>query len=119
MRPHVNSAVANDGVPGCWLDEHDDPEPCARVDVDVRVDTSLADQLELGQLLEQGRPDLGAFPDQHERVSGREPAGQFIDILHMVIPDGHVMPAQFLEALQAAHGVMVIVQNRNLHTNAS
>ena len=46
----------------------DDAESRAGIDVDVRIDAALADELEPGQALEQGCADLGALADQHQRL---------------------------------------------------
>ena len=43
---------------GVLVRRHDDAEPRAGLDVDVRIDAALADELELGQALEQRRADL-------------------------------------------------------------
>src|SRR6516164_1409978 len=36
-------------------------------------------------------------------------------VLHVVVPDRHLMTLEFLEAGQRAHRVEIVVENRNLH----
>jgi hypothetical protein len=44
----------------------DHAEPGAGVDVDVRIDAALADQLELGEPLQERRADLRPLADQDQ-----------------------------------------------------
>ena len=80
-RPQVSSAVAYDGVPGCWLDDTITPQPRAGLDVDVRIDAALADEPEIGQALEQRRADLGALADQHQHLGVAQALGERVDVL--------------------------------------
>ena len=54
----------------------DDAVPRAGVDVDVRIDAALADELELRQALEQRRADRRALADQHQRLGVLQPLGE-------------------------------------------
>ena len=72
----MSSAVEYDGEPGVQVRADRDAEARARLDVDVRVDAALADQAQVGQALEQRRTDLGALPDQDERVEALQPLGE-------------------------------------------
>ena len=44
----------------------DDAKPRTGLDVDVRIDAALTDQLELRKAFEQRCADFGALADQHE-----------------------------------------------------
>ncbi len=93
----------------------DDAEARAGVDIDVRIDAALADQLELGQALEQRRADLGPLADQHQRFGIAQPFRQRVNVLHMVVPDGNVLSRELAEAGQGAQRVVVIVEDGDFH----
>ena len=60
-----------------------------RVDVDMRVDAALADEPQLGQPLQQGRPDFGSLPEQDQRLHVPEPParpGQAPDFSWVKVP---------------------------------
>ena len=95
---------------------HHDALLGAGVDVDVRIDAALADQLELGQLGEQRRADAGALADQDQRLGVLQPLGQRVGVLEMVVPDRDVVAVELLEAGQRPHGVVIIVKNGDFHS---
>ena len=97
---------------------HDDAEPRAGVDVDVRIDAALADQLELGQPLEQRRANLRPLADQHQRFGIAQPFGQRVDVLDVIVPDRDVMSGELAEAGQGAQRVVVIVEDGDFHQAA-
>ena len=50
-----------------------------------------------------------------ERLPRLRLISQRLGILHVVVPDRHLMTLEFLEAGQRAHRVEIVVENRNLH----
>ena len=93
----------------------DDAEPGAGGDVDMRIDAALADQPEVGQTLQQRGPDLGALADQHQRLGRRQPLGQLIDVLDMIVPDRDLVAIELAETVERPHRVVIIVEDRDLH----
>ena len=85
---------------------YDHAEPRTGVDVDMRIDAALADQFELLQALEQRRPDVRAFADQHQDFGFPEPRGQRPDVLDVIVPDLHVVAVEFAETRERAHSVV-------------
>ena len=73
------------------------PRARAGVDVDMRIDAALADELEIGQAFEQRRADFGALADQHQRFGARKPLGQRVEVLDVIVPDRDVVAASFLK----------------------
>jgi hypothetical protein len=53
---------------------------------------------------------------QDQRFGIPQPFGQRIDVLDMIVPDLDLVAGQLLEALERAKRVMIIVQNRDLHS---
>ena len=94
---------------------HDDAEPGAGVDVDVRIDAALADQLQLRQPLQQRRADLRALADQHQRFGVAQPLGERIDVLDVIVPDRDVVSRELAEAVEGAQRVEIVVEDGNLH----
>ena len=92
-------------MPGCWLDDDYDAEPRAGIDVDMRIDAALADELELGQALEQGRADLRALAEQHQRFGVAQSPGQRVGVLHVIVPDRDVVAVELAKARQRAQRV--------------
>ena len=68
----------------------DDPQSRAGVDVDVRIHAALADQPKRGQAFEQRRTDLGSLPEQHQHLEGPKALGERLELLNVVVEDGHV-----------------------------
>jgi hypothetical protein len=92
-----------------------DPEPRARVDVDVRIDAALADQSQLRKALEQRRANLRALPDEHERIEAVEALGERLSVLHVVGEDRDLVTSEPLEARQTTQRIEPIIENRNPH----
>jgi len=93
----------------------DDPQSRAGVDVDVRIHAALADQPKRGQAFEQRRTDLGSLPEQHQHLERPQALGERLELLNMVVENGHVMRRQLLEARQRPQRVEVVVEDRDLH----
>ena len=98
---------------------HDDAEPRAGLDVDVRIDAALADQAEIRQAFEQRRADLRALAEQHQRLGGLQPGGEAIDVLLMVVPHRHLVAAELREAGQGAQRVEIVVEDGDFHALCS
>ena len=77
---------------------HDNPEPGACLHIDMRKNAALADKFQARQPFQQRSPDLGPLPDQHQNLNLRQPCGQSIRILHVIVEDRHLMPRQRGEA---------------------
>ena len=103
---------------GVLVRRHDDAEPRAGVDVDVRIDAALADQPQLRQALEQRRADLRALADQHQRLGVAQALGERVDVLDVIVPDRDVVAVELPEAGQRPQRVEVVVENRDLHRAA-
>src|SRR5258706_5712095 len=93
--------------------------PRAGINVNVRINAALADQLESVQTLDQRRADRRALADQHERFGVLKPLRERIDVLGVVIPDCHIVPGELAEARQCPDRVVVIVEYRDVHLNVS
>src|SRR3954470_8877847 len=87
----------------------------AGVDVDVRIDAALADELQPGQLLDQRRADFRALADQHQRLDVLEARGERLGLLQVVVPHLDVVPRELLEGAQRRHGVEVVVEDGDVH----
>jgi hypothetical protein len=85
----------------------------------MRIDAALTDELELGQAFEQVRPDGGSFADEHEAFGVFQPPGERVGVLHVVVPDRHLVADKLPEAGKVAQRIEIIVQDRNLHASRS
>jgi hypothetical protein len=94
---------------------HHDSQAGTGVDVDVRKDASLTDELEVDESFEQGRADRGALADEHEHLSVAQSLRQFVDVVGVVIPHRHFVVAELLEAVKRRHCVEVVVENADPH----
>src|SRR4051794_30632765 len=97
------------------FDETITPFRGASLNIDMRVHTPLADQLQFGQPAEQRRKYPGALANQHQRFGIAQPPCQGLDLLNVIRPDLDIMAFQFLETGERSQGVMVVVQYRDLH----
>ena len=97
----------------------DDAQPGAGVDVDVGIDAALADEPEAGQALQQGGVDGRALADEDQRLGVRQPSGQGVDVLDVVVPHRDVVAVEHPEAVQRPEGVEVVVEDRHSHGHAS
>ncbi len=57
--------------------------PGTRVDVDVRIDAALADELQLWKALEQPSGDSGPLANKHQRLGLPQPACEEFKIVKM------------------------------------
>ena len=94
---------------------HDNAEPGAGIDIDMRKDAALADQFQFRQPLQKRRAYLRALADQHQRLGILQAFRQHIDVLDVIVPDGDVVSRQLAEAVEGAHRVEIIVEDRDLH----
>ena len=93
-----------------------DAQPGAGLDVDVRADPAgLRDQLELRQLLEQLAREVGALADQHQHLGVAQAHRELADALDGVGEDLGVEVLQERGALELAHGVLVVVEDDDVH----
>src|SRR5688572_7663120 len=90
--------------------------PPAGLDVDVRVDAALTDQLELVQSMEQRSPDLRPLAYQHQDVGIPQSPGPCIDVIG---PDRDLAALQLPEAVECAQRVVVVVENRDPHRSVA
>ena len=103
---------------GMLARRHDHAEPGAGVDVDMRIDAALADELQIAQSLEQRRADLGPLPDQHQHLGVAQAMRQRVDVLDVIVPDRDVVALELLEASKRAHRVVIIVEDGDFHRRA-
>src|ERR1700733_5436766 len=103
------------GRAGMLARRQDDAKPGAGIDIDMRIDAALADELQLGQPLEQRRADLGTLADQHQDFSVGEAFGEPVDVLHMIVPDRDIAALELAEARQRTNGVVVVVEDGDFH----
>src|SRR4029453_6626366 len=94
---------------------HNHAAPSARVDLDVRIHTALANQSELVQTIEQWSSDVRALTDENECLGIFQPLGKRVDVLDVVIPDLDLMPVQLPETGEGPQCVEVVIENRDLH----
>jgi hypothetical protein len=66
---------------------HDHAQSRAGIDIDVRVNAALADELEIVQAFKQRRANFRSFPDQHKDFGLPQAFGKRVGVLDMVIPD--------------------------------
>ena len=97
----------------------DDAFARQRVEVDVRKDTALTHEPQLGQPFDQRRAYRRALADQHQRFGVLQPFSELVGVLGVVVPDGNVVAGELAEARQRADGVMVVVEYRNVHFKIS
>jgi hypothetical protein len=94
---------------------YDDAAPGAGVDIDVRVYAALADEFQFVEAVEKWSADLGALPDQYQRFSIFQTLHENIDVLNVVVPDGDVVGCELFETGKGAEGVVVVVEDGDLH----
>ena len=82
----------------------------------MRADMAgLDNQLELGQLFDHLTRQVGALADQHNHVGILEPHGQLAGALDGVGVNLGLVDLQLRGAGQFAHGILVVVENHNIH----
>src|SRR6185437_12190369 len=93
----------------------DDAEPRAGIDVDMRINAALADQLQLRQPLQQRRANLRTLADQHQRLGILQPLSEPGDILDVVVPDRDIVVPQPGEAIEGTYRIEIVVEDGDLH----
>src|SRR5206468_7755639 len=101
---------------GVLIRRYDHAATCTRVDVDVRVDATLAEEPQRIEALEQRLTDVRTLANQHERLRVFEAPGQRVDVLSVIVPDRDLVAVQLAKARESTKGIEVVIQNRNLHT---
>src|SRR6266849_6165795 len=61
------------------------------------------------------RPDRRALPQQREGLGVLEPLSKRVDVLGVIVPDGHMVVRDLLEAAQCSDGVLIIVKDGDVH----
>src|SRR5438105_4969289 len=92
---------------------HRDPQPGARVDVDMRIDAPLTDLLETREPFQQRGTDLRAFPDQDKGLGIAETIDQLIDVLDVIVPDRDLVARQPGETLERPERVEIVIKDRD------
>ena len=75
----------------------------------------LADHAQTRQFIEQLRADAGAFANQDQRVDFGKTACQLAEATDGVVENLDFMVGEQLKAVELADGVLVIVEDGNLH----
>ncbi len=96
----------------------DDAERGAGVDVDVRIDAALTDELEACEPLEQRCSNGGALADEHQRLRIAQALCERVQLLDVIVPDGDLVAVELGEAVQRAKRVEVIVEDADFHVLA-
>src|SRR6516225_7812824 len=94
---------------------NDDAEARTCVDVDVRIDASLADEFQPGQTFQQGGTDGSPFADQYQNVALAQPISQNVGCVHMIVPNLDLVGGEPREARQGAQGIEVVVEDADFH----
>jgi hypothetical protein len=94
---------------------HDHAASRARVDVDVRIDTALTNQLQLVEAFEQRGPNLRSFADEDQDLSVSQPFRERLDIPRAIVPHGDVMACKLLKTGEGAQRVVIVVEDGNSH----
>ena len=94
---------------------HHNPQPCARIHINMRKNAPQADQFQIRQSLQQRGPDLRPFANQHQRLRIPQTRGQRIRILHMIVPDRDFVTSQLSEAGQRSKRIEIIIEDRDFH----
>ncbi|MCY1372696.1 hypothetical protein D9M69_599230 [compost metagenome] len=97
-----------------------DPQLGGGGHVDVAADLAgLRNQFQIGQLGQQRAGKFGALAYQHQRLERRQPRRQLAHAPAGIVEYFDIMAVQQTEAVQAAGGVLVVVENCYLHNCAS
>jgi hypothetical protein len=89
----------------------------AGVDVNMRIDASLADQSQPGQPLHQLPCDSSALPEENERLRIGQALNQISDLLDMIVPYDDFVSCETSEARQASQSVEPVVKDRDFHAD--
>ncbi len=93
----------------------DNAAPRAGLDIDMRIDAALADELQFGQLPKERRANLGALAKQHQNFGIAQSLGQQAGILHMIVPDRDIVAVELAETRQRAQRVEIVVEDGDFH----
>ena len=85
------------------------------IDIDMRIDAALADQLQFGQAFDQGAADCGPLAEEDEGFGFAQPLCKGGRVMQMVGVDRNIMAVQLGKAGEAAQRIVPIVQNSNAH----
>ena len=99
------------------LDEKYDATFSAGGHINVRIGAHLADDAQLVEPVDQRLANRRPLAKQGQRLSILEPRCKYIHILGVILPDGYVMMGDFSEAVERSDGVLVIVENCDVHTH--
>jgi hypothetical protein len=66
-------------------------------------------------VLEERTPDLRPLPNQDERLRVTQPPGERLEVLHVIVPDRHVVAIELPEARQRSQRIEVVVEYGDLH----
>lgn len=70
---------------------------CMHLNVDMRIYAALTDKLEFWQALQQGGTNFRALAAQDQHFGVFQTRGKCVRILHMIVPDLHLMASEFGE----------------------
>ena len=88
----------------------------AGVDVDVRAGAAgLGDELQLRQLVQQVLVDPRALANQDQGFGVRQAHAELPGALDGIVEDLDLVPGEQREAIELANGVLVVVEDRDLH----
>jgi len=89
------------------------------VDVDVRVNASLADEFQPRKALYQRPSYFGPFSNEDERFCVAQPRCEFVNIRPVIGPDPHVMVFELRKTRKMTKRIKIVVQYADLHSRPS
>ena len=102
------------GSRGVQIRGDDNAEARAGVDIDVGIDTALADEAQCSQAFEQWGADGRSLADEHNRFVPGEALREDVDVVGVIVPDRDLMAGQLVEARQRAHRVEPVIEDGDL-----
>ena len=60
--------------------------------IDMRIDTALADEFKARQPFKQISLDFGALANEHQAFDVLQARRQRVSVLHMIVPDDNLVP---------------------------
>jgi hypothetical protein len=100
------------------IGRNDDAAPGAGVHVDVRIHAHLADDPEPVEPRDETRRNGRSFAQQRQCLCILKPIDEDFHDLSVIVPDGHIMVGDLAEAIESSDGVLVIVEDRDIHSLA-
>ncbi len=100
----------------CLPGRYDHAAPGAGTDIDMRARPVLADDLQLGQFLDERRRNRRALAEQDQGFGVLETRGERLDLLGVVVPHLDRVAGEPGKARQGRHYLLVIVQDRYIHS---